>query len=129
MIASDPSRPRYQQIADRLREQILAGALPSGQRLPTEGELAREHAASRITVRAALQVLKQEGLIVTRQGLGSFVRPTRVRQVLARLEPLDDAVAEPGLAPTTRLLAYAFVRAPAAVAAALALPAAAEVLH
>lgn len=128
MAEAEPGRPLYEQIAERLREQILGGALVAGARLAPEYELARQFGASRITIRGALEVLKREGLVVTRQGLGSFVRPARVRQVLARLEPLDDALAEQGLAPTTRLLDYAFVPAPEAVRSGLGLPEGAEVL-
>src|SRR5918911_3603473 len=128
MAESEPGRPLYEQIAERLREQILGGALAAGERLAPEHELARQFGASRITIRGALEVLKREGLVVTRQGLGSFVRLARVRQVLARLEPLDDALAEQGLAPTTRLLDYRFVPAPEAVRAGLGLAQGAEVL-
>ena len=128
MPEAEPGRTLYQQIADRLREEILSGRLNGGQRLEPEQELARRFGASRITIRSALEVLKREGLVVTRQGLGSFVRAVRVRQVLARLEPLDDAVAEQGLAPTTRLLDFAFVVAPEAACTALDLPAGSEVL-
>jgi GntR family transcriptional regulator len=128
VFETDAGRPRYQQIAAGLRERILAGELAPGQRLPPEPELGRQFAASRVTVRGALRLLQQEGLLVARHGLGWFVRPTRVRQVLARLEPLDAAVAEQGLAPHTRLLDYGVVVAPDAVAAALALPAGDEVL-
>lgn len=128
MAAVEPGRPLYEQIAERLRERIVSGQLPAGERLAPEHELAREFGASRITIRGALEVLKREGLVITRQGLGSFVRPPRVRQVLARLEPLDDALAEQGLAPTTRLLEYRFVRAPEAVRDGLGLADEAEVL-
>jgi GntR family transcriptional regulator len=65
--------PKYQQIADRLREQIASGALKPGERLPSEPDLVREFEASRNTVRLALALLTNQGLVVTRQGLGTFV--------------------------------------------------------
>src|SRR5215467_10454806 len=64
---------KYQQIADRLRDQIDSGALQPGERLPSEPELVRMFDASRNTVRLALALLTNQGLVVTRQGLGTFV--------------------------------------------------------
>jgi GntR family transcriptional regulator len=64
----------YQQIADRLRDQISVGQLGPGARLPSEPDLARDYDASRNTVRLAIALLTNQGLVVTRQGLGTFVR-------------------------------------------------------
>lgn len=67
------AHPKYQQIADRLRAQIASGALQPGDRLPSEPDLAVEHSASRNTVRLAIALLINQGLVVSRQGLGTFV--------------------------------------------------------
>ena len=64
---------KYQQIADRLRDQIDNGTLQPGERLPSEPDLVRQFDASRNTVRLALALLTNQGLVVTRQGLGTFV--------------------------------------------------------
>ncbi|MEV4219098.1 GntR family transcriptional regulator [Nonomuraea sp. NPDC049725] len=64
----------YQSIAARLREQIAQGHLAPGAGLPSEAELRRRFAASRNTVRQALALLEQEGLVVARHGRGRFVR-------------------------------------------------------
>ncbi|MGC9667100.1 GntR family transcriptional regulator [Planosporangium sp. 12N6] len=68
----DP-RPLYEQLADVLGEQIRSGALAPGQLLPSEPYLMGEHGVSRGTVRAAMRLLRERGLIVTRPGKGSFV--------------------------------------------------------
>lgn len=70
---ADP-RPLYQQLASLLREQIETHELQPGDRVPTEAELADRFATSRNTVRLALDVLRNEGLIMTQQGRGAFVR-------------------------------------------------------
>jgi GntR family transcriptional regulator len=67
------AQPKYHEIADRLRGQIGAGALEPGQRLPSEPDLAAEYGASRNTVRLAIALLINQGLVVSRQGLGTFV--------------------------------------------------------
>jgi GntR family transcriptional regulator len=72
------AHPKYQEIADRLRTQINSGALAPGQRLPSEPDLAAEYDASRNTVRLAIALLINQGLVVSRQGLGTFVlEPTK----------------------------------------------------
>jgi GntR family transcriptional regulator len=67
------AHPKYQQIADQLRAQISGGALAPGQRLPSEPDLVAHYAASRNTVRLAIALLTNQGLVVSRQGLGTFV--------------------------------------------------------
>jgi GntR family transcriptional regulator len=65
--------PAYLRIADRIRERIGSKELPPGARLPTEDQLMREHAVSRTVIRYALNHLRNEGLIVGRQGSGNYV--------------------------------------------------------
>jgi GntR family transcriptional regulator len=67
------AQPKYHQIADQLRGQIASGALAPGQRLPSEPDLAAQYEASRNTVRLAIALLTNQGLVESRQGLGTFV--------------------------------------------------------
>lgn len=64
----------YRQLAALLREQITSGELQPGDWLPSESRLEQEHGISRGTVRAALKLLAEEGLVATRSGRGTFVR-------------------------------------------------------
>ncbi len=66
--------PMYQQIADALREQIADGRLAPEAKLPTEAELRAEYDVSRETVRKALGVLVNEGLVISARPQGHFVR-------------------------------------------------------
>ena len=66
----------YRRIADDLRSEILSARRAPGEKLPSEHELAAEYRTSRPTVRRAIAVLKAEGLVVSEQGKGAFVRPT-----------------------------------------------------
>lgn len=68
------SRPLYQQLAARLREQITSGQLAPGAQMPTENDLMELYRAGRNTVRGALNVLRTEGLVTSHQGRGNFVR-------------------------------------------------------
>lgn len=66
---------KYKLLADILRREIRSGAIGQGSRLPTEKELSAKYAMSRQTVRHALQILTNEGLIHRRQGSGSYPTP------------------------------------------------------
>lgn len=61
-------------VYDRIVDMIASGAFPLNSRLPTEMELSERFDASRPVVREALQRLRDDGLIVSRQGSGSYVK-------------------------------------------------------
>jgi GntR family transcriptional regulator len=65
--------PPYRQIADDLRRQITSGAIPVGRRIPSLVELEATYGVARDTLRKAVQVLKDEGLVETVTGMGVFV--------------------------------------------------------
>ena len=71
--ASKPRASRYRDIATRLQKDIRLGKVVVGNLLPTETELMAKYSASRQTVREALRILRDQGLIVRRAGLGSVV--------------------------------------------------------
>jgi GntR family transcriptional regulator len=81
---ADP-RPMYQQVAAQIRDQIQTQELRPGDQLPTEAQYAAQYAASRNTIRLALDVLRNEGLVVSAQGKGNFVRPEPRMKYLASL--------------------------------------------
>jgi GntR family transcriptional regulator len=65
---------KYEQIADALRDQITTGALPPASPLPSEAQLIAAYGISRTTARAAINALREEGLVTVLHGKGSFVR-------------------------------------------------------
>lgn len=103
---------RYQQIAEELRSRVLAGDFAAGRMLPSESELSGEFSASRVTVRRALEVLRDEGLVDARQGFGWFVAGDPLRQPLGRLATIEEQMAENGVVSERRILEFAFERAP-----------------
>jgi GntR family transcriptional regulator len=102
---------RYQEIADALRDRVRSGAYAAGRLLPSESELSAEFEASRVTIRRALEVLRDEGMLAARQGFGWFVASKPVRQTLARLATIEAQMEESGMRPERRILEFAFVRA------------------
>lgn len=90
-MAREASRePRYVQVAEELRTQIVSGALPEGAQLPTENALCNHYGISRFTAREALRRLQTEGLIRRRRGSGTVVAttPQQLRQPLADVNDL-----------------------------------------
>ncbi|WP_435169892.1 FadR/GntR family transcriptional regulator [Falsirhodobacter sp. 1013] len=69
-------------VFDRMQKAIKSGAYQADERLPTEHELAAEFEVSRPVVREALRRLRDQGLIYSRQGAGSFVRAIGLKQPL-----------------------------------------------
>lgn len=67
--------PKYQQVVEALKNEILSGRYQPGQKLPSEAALVKRFGASRITIGRALRELRQAGLIQSRAGSGSFVGP------------------------------------------------------
>jgi GntR family transcriptional regulator len=65
--------PLYQRLCSLLRDHIDSGAYRPGDPFPSEAALISQHSVSRITVRRAISELEREGLVVTRQGAGTFV--------------------------------------------------------
>lgn len=65
--------PLYQQLAETIKEQIASGKLKENDKLMAEKELCESYDVSRITVRKALELLSDEGLIIRKQGIGTFI--------------------------------------------------------
>jgi GntR family transcriptional regulator len=103
---------RYRSIADDLRRRLEGGQFGTARLLPSESELSEQYAASRVTVRRALEVLRDEGLVDSRQGFGWFVATDPLRQTLGRLGTIERQLADEGVESTRRVLDFRFVPAP-----------------
>ncbi len=106
---------RYRTIADDLRERVAVGEFAAGRTLPSEAELSTSYGASRVTIRKALELLRDEGLVDARQGFGWFAAVDPLRQSLARLGTIEAQLAEEGVRSERRILDFGFVTAPHAV--------------
>jgi len=79
IAAKSERKPRYQELADQLRADIVAGRFNSGESFPTEAVLCERHGVSRFTVREALRRLQAEGFIQRRRGSGTVIQPASAR--------------------------------------------------
>jgi DNA-binding transcriptional regulator YhcF (GntR family) len=80
----DDPRPPYQQVANALRAAILTRKFVPGDKLPSGSELAQRYGVARMTVQQAMRLLREEGLVVSRQGSGIYVRERITRAVALR---------------------------------------------
>jgi len=88
--------PLYQQLMRRLQNDIAAGVYPAGGRIPSEQLLCDTYRVSRVTVRKAMLDLVQEGLLVRKQGKGTFVADARLMRDLGHITSFSDACARMG---------------------------------
>jgi DNA-binding transcriptional regulator YhcF (GntR family) len=104
MTRVDPNDPRspYQQIADDLRKRITVGELGPGMRVESTRELATRYGVAPMTIHQAVRVLRDEGLVQSWQGRGTFVRgddterPQDLAQDVAELRTRVEALAAAG---------------------------------
>jgi GntR family transcriptional regulator len=114
-------QPKYLRIHSNLRERIISGQWPPGKPLPSQRELADEFGVSVMTLRQALQLLTDEGLIETRHGSGTFAA-AHYAYDLGHLRSFASDLIAQGAKITTKLLAAKEVTPPADVAARLGTP-------
>lgn len=99
---------RYRVIADDLRRRIGSGELGLGRLLPSEAELGESYEASRVTIRRALEILREESLVDARQGLGWYVAAMPLRQSLGRLGTIEGQLRNEGIRPERKVLEFGF---------------------
>jgi GntR family transcriptional regulator len=121
--------PAHQQIREALVSEIEAGLLDGGARLPGENQLATRFGVTRMTVRQALTGMVNDGMLVRRQGAGTFVVENAAkRRNMTRLTSFAEDMAEAGPI-TTEVLSRQIVPAPVRVAKGLEVAEGEHVTH
>jgi DNA-binding GntR family transcriptional regulator len=82
--------PAYLHIANAIADEIGAGVYRSGDQLPTEPQLRTQFGVSPMTVRRAINILLDRGLVTTTQGKGTFVRSLDMAEAIFRLQDITD---------------------------------------
>jgi GntR family transcriptional regulator len=114
--------PLYHVVASDLREKIMESVWLPGSRLPNEAELCRRYGVSRITIRHAVSILVNEGLVTRNQGLGTFVRSSTITAGLRGLSSFTEEMSALGLKSGGRILSKKVVAAARDRCLALAVP-------
>jgi GntR family transcriptional regulator len=95
-LLTSPGQPLRVAVYDRISRGIRTGVLPTGDVLPRETELCISLGVSRTVVREALMLLEEDGLIVTRRGVGRFVAESLPHEGLDEFQPFEHLFAEDG---------------------------------
>lgn len=111
--------PKFAAIVAHTRRKIDSGAWRPGDRAPSENELSATFGVSRMTARRALDQLALDGLIVRRQGAGSFIANNGVRSSFLVIRNIADEISESGRGYSSRVLRHCATKASRAVASAL----------
>ena len=107
----------YERLYAYVVDEIRKGALRSGDRVPSEKELARTHGVSRITSMRALQDLERAGIVDRIRGKGTFVAPPKLRErFVQQVAGIYEDMASRGVTIRTQVLDQAIVPASKLVA-------------
>jgi len=121
----DRRQPLYIQLRDILKEEIAS--MEAGQRLPTDKELMAHYQLSSTTVRQALQLLVNDGLVSRRAGRGTFVSLKPITEILSGILGFSQLASRTGLRASNKLVESRFCSPPEPVRARLKLPPRTEV--
>lgn len=88
-IDRDSYEPAYAQLVRILLSQIAAGEFRSGDRLPSEAQLCQRYGVSPMTVRRAVNILTDQGVVIAEQGRGTFVKPLELGTATFNLDSLQ----------------------------------------
>lgn len=113
LIQQSPGQSRYAALAGAIRQRVVDGEWPPGLALPAETRLAAEHGVALGTLRRALEMLAEQGLIERRHGKGTFVRGGLQGAPMLRFFRFGDG---DGQVPQSRILSRQSVAASAEVA-------------
>jgi GntR family transcriptional regulator len=97
------STPLYVQVSQKLAAAISGGVWHANEALPSERALCDALGISRITARKAMQQLYEQGLIVRRQGSGTYITPM-IQQPLSRLTSFSEELQQRGFKPGSKWL-------------------------
>ncbi|KMK77274.1 GntR family transcriptional regulator [Alkalihalobacillus pseudalcaliphilus] len=104
MIKSD-QRPLYLQVIDRIKQDIEQKVYQEGEKLPSEFDLSKQLGISRATLREALRLLEEEGIVIRRHGVGTFVHAKPLFSAgIEELHSVTDMIAQANMEPGTIFL-------------------------
>ena len=116
-LTNDSVTPLHHQVYMVLRQQIEEGLYHGEKPIPSEHELSQAFQVSRITIRRALDRLKQEGYVSRSRGRGTFARtPPQPQAISANLRGIFENLLAMGLRTRVKLIEFGYVPATPAVA-------------
>ncbi|WP_391557445.1 GntR family transcriptional regulator [Robertmurraya sp.] len=104
MYKGEEETPFYQQLKDKIIDDIECGKLKHGDKLPSERELAEQYGISRMTARHTLSILEREGVVERRVGAGTFISNYKIEMDFITFNSFTRTMLGKGLTPSTQVL-------------------------
>ena len=116
MLKQDAITPLYVQLMEELETSIRNGVYKPGDKIMTEAEMAKEYGFSLITVRKAVGSLMEKGLVVRKQGKGTFVTKPKYSRNMKKLQSFTEMCEQMGVKPGAQVLENRLIMADKKVA-------------
>lgn len=126
---SSGTSPRFRQIVENLRREIVDGTLPAHAALPSERVIAEQQGVSRMTARRSLELMEAEGLAYSEQRKGRFVSPRRLQYNISNMVSFVADAQSAGTDLEIEVVSRGKTRADKSLAAALAVAVGEELLE
>lgn len=116
MLKQDAITPLYVQLMEELETSIRNGVYKPGDKIMIEAEMAKEYGVSLITVRKAVGSLMEKGLVVRKQGKGTFVTKPKYSRNMKKLQSFTEMCEQMGVKPGAQVLENRLIMADKKVA-------------
>lgn len=116
MLKQDAITPLYVQLMEELETSIRNGVYKPGDKIMTEAEMAKEYGVSLITVRKAVGSLMEKGLVMRKQGKGTFVTKPKYSRNMKNLQSFTEMCEQMGVKPGAQVLENRLIMADKKVA-------------
>ena len=129
MLKQDAITPLYVQLMEELETSIRNGIYKPGDKIMTEAEMAKEYGVSLITVRKAVGSLMEKGLVVRKQGKGTFVTKPKYSRNMKKLQSFTEMCEQMGVKPGAQVLENRLIMADKKVAGRLGIEPGSNVVY
>lgn len=129
MLKQDAVTPLYIQLMEEIERDIRSGAYKPGDKIMTEAAMSKAYGVSLITIRKAVGLLIDKGLVVRKQGKGTFVTRPKVSRNMKKLQSFSEMCVQMGVKPGARMLENRLVQADARTAARLGIEPGSQVVY
>ncbi|MCI8511859.1 MAG: GntR family transcriptional regulator [Lachnospiraceae bacterium] len=129
MLNQEAMTPLYVQLMEEVEKSIQRGDYKPGDRIMTESEMAKTYGVSLITVRKAIGSLTEKGLLVRKQGKGTFVMKPKFSRNMKKLQSFSEMCRQMGVRPGARMLQNRLIKADSKISARLGLAAGSNVIY
>ncbi len=129
MLKQDAVMPLYEQLMNAVEKKIRDGFYKPGDKIATETELAKEYGVSLITVRKAVSLLMEKGLVIKKQGKGTFVTKPKYSRNMRNLQSFSEMCMQMGVKPGGKMLENRLVEADGKIAESLGVEPGSRVIY